>query len=69
MDSLLRLRTVAVGNGAALFLAQTAVWVHVKLSLWWQPKLSNVFFLFKRSDPSINTDWRDKAAPAGYVKR
>ena len=21
------------------------------------------------SNPSINTDWRDKAAPAGYVKR
>jgi len=20
-------------------------------------------------NPSINTDWRDKAAPAGYVKR
>ncbi len=21
------------------------------------------------ANPSINTDWRDKAAPAGYVKR
>jgi len=23
----------------------------------------------KTSNPSINTDWRDKAAPAGYVRR
>ena len=25
--------------------------------------------LHQRPNPSINTDWRDKSAPAGYVKR
>ena len=28
-----------------------------------------VWFLTMTPNPSINTDWRDKAAPAGYVKR
>ena len=66
----LHLGVVQAGLGAALPFVRRSV------SSLPQPRnqlshLNSGFFTSQipRPNPSINTDWRDKAAPAGYVKR
>jgi hypothetical protein len=52
--------TIPVLNGRLLYRTyDSALTIHaMSIQLWGQSP-----------NPSINTDWRDKAAPAGYVKR